>query len=237
MSNQQQEPTKVQIEEFDVDAFKNKALGTFEKYKNIIYGALLLLVVVIGGLYAYFFMYQGPREKRAGEEIFRAEFFFSVDSFSLALAGRNLPGQQGNFTGLLDFIKEYGGTSAGKRAYFMAGAALLHTGKFEDAVKYLNNYSGKDPLMQAQVYGMIGDAKSELNDMDAAYKFYLQAADHYPNDVTSPIHLRKAALLQSDVKKNNAEAVKLLQRLKKDYPQAASRLAVEKDIVRLGGKD
>lgn len=236
MANQQQEPTKVQIEEFDVDAFRQQAVSTFEKYKNIVYGALLLLVIVVGGLWAYFYMYKGPREKKAEEEIFRAEYLVSIDSFKLALDGRNLPGQQGNFMGLLDFIKEYGGTAAGSRAYFLAGASLLHLGKFEDANTYLKSYSGGDPLMQAQVYGMLGDVKSELNDVDAAYKYYLQAADHYPNEATSPIHLRKAALLLADLKKNNAEAVKLLERLRKDYPKAAQVLAIDKDIVRLGGK-
>lgn len=232
----QQEPTKLQIEDFNVDAFKDQVTSVFEKYKTIIFSVLLALVVIIGGLYAYFFLYLGPKEKKAEEEIFRAEYFFSVDSFNLALTGRNLPGQQGNFTGLLDFIQEYSGTSAGQRAYFMAGASLLNTGKYDESIKYLNSFSSKDPLMQAQAYAMIGDAKSELNDMDAALKNYLKAADHYPNEITSPINLRKAALLQSDVKKNNAEALKLLERIKKEYPQTAQRLYIEKDIARLGGK-
>jgi tetratricopeptide (TPR) repeat protein len=232
----QQEPTKVQVQEFDIDAFKNNAISTFEKYKKIIYGLLVGLVLLIGGLYVYFFMYMGPREKRAEEEIFRAEYYFGVDSFSLALSGRNQPGQQGNFTGLLDFITEFKGTSAAKRASFMAGAALLHTGKYQDAVKYLSSFSSKDKLIQAQAYGMLGDAKSELNEMDEALKYYLKAADHYPNDLTSPIQLRKAALLYSDVKKNNAEALKLLERIKKEYPKTAERIYVDKDIARLGGK-
>lgn len=236
MAKQQQEPTKVQIEEFDIEAFKQNTLGAFERNKKLIYAVLFALIVIIGGLYYYFFLYLGPKEKKAEEEIFRAEYYFSIDSFNIALTGRNLPGQQGNFIGLLDFINEFGGTTTAKRAYFMAGSALLHTGKFEDAVKYLNNFSSKDPLMQAQAYGMIADAKSELNDMDGALSYYLKAANHISNDVTSPIHLRKAALLQSDIKKNNAEAIKLLEKIKKDYPQSAQRMAIDKDIARLGGK-
>jgi tetratricopeptide (TPR) repeat protein len=236
MANQEQETGKIKIEEFDVDAFRNQASGIFEKYKNIVYGVSLGLVLLVGGLYAYFFLYKGPLEKKAEEEIFRAESFFSVDSFELALKGRNLPGQQGNFTGLLDFVNQYGGTSAGSRAYFMAGASLLNTGKYEDAIKFLEKYSGSDPLIQAQVYGMLGDAKSELTKTDEALKLYLKAADHFPNKATSPLHLRKAALLLSDVKKNNAEAIKLLERIKKEYPQAAQSLFVDKDLVRLGGK-
>ena len=235
-SQQQQNPSKIQLDEFDIEDFRNKATNFFERNSKIIYGVLAVLVIGLGGLYVYFNMFKGPKEKRAEEEIFRSEFYFSQDSFNLALTGRNLPGQQGNFIGLLDFIKEYSGTAAGKRATFMAGAALLQTGKYQEAVKYLESFSCSDKLMQAQAYAMLGDAKSELNQMDEAYKLYIKAADYYPNKATSPVNLRKAALLQSDMKKNNAEAIKLFERIKKEYPEAAERLAVDKDIVRLGGK-
>jgi tetratricopeptide (TPR) repeat protein len=236
MANKEQETEKIKIEEFDVDSFKNQATGLFEKYKNIIYGVLLGIVLLVGGLYAYFVLYKAPLEKKAEEEIFRAEYFFSLDSFDLALKGRNLPGQQGNFTGLLDFIPQYGGTYAGSRAYFMAGAALLHTGKYEESVKFLDGYSGSEPLIQSQVYAMQADAKSELNKIDEAFNLYMKAANHYPNKATSPVNLRKAALLMSDLKKNNAEALKIFEKIKKEYPQAAQRLSVDKDIARLGGK-
>jgi tetratricopeptide (TPR) repeat protein len=235
MANKQTE-NKVSIEDFDIDSFREQATGFFERYKNIVYGVLFGLILLIGGLYAYFFMYKGPREKKAEEEVFRAEYYFSIDSFNLALKGREIPGQQGNFIGLLDVIDQYSGTSAANRATLMAGISLLQTGKFQEAKKYVENFSSSDKLMQSTAYGLLGDIYSELNDLDQAFSYYMKAADYFPNKATSPIHLRKAALLMGDMKKKNDEAIKIFERILKEYPQAAQRYFVEKDIVRLGGK-
>lgn len=233
----EKEPTKVVIEEFDIDTFRQQAAGTFEKYKNIVYGALLALLVIIGGLYVYFYMYSGPREKNSQESIFKAEYYFSIDSFQLALSGRELPGQvDASFSGFLDVIAQYGSTSAGKRAYYYAGVCLVRLGKFEEALKYLESYSGGDPILQANAYGLIGDVKSELNDMDAAERYYLKAVSTYPNAALTPVHLRKLGMFYSDVKNDDAKALEMFERIRKEYPKAAQEMAIDKDVVRVGGK-
>ncbi len=234
----QEENTKVQIQEFDINQFKNETLSVFEKYKKIISIVGIAVAIIVGGTLFYFIGYLGPKEKKASEEIFLAETYFGRDSFQLALTGRNLTGQQGNFTGLLDVIKKYGATKAGNRAYFLAGAALLQTGKFEESIKYLKKFSSADGLMQAQAYAMLGDAKSELNKFPEALEHYLKAANHFPNDVTSPIHIRKAALLLAEKLGKPAEALKQLNRIKTEFPKANNFLMndVEKDIARLSVK-
>jgi len=234
----QEETAKVQIQEFDINQFKNETLSVFEKYKKIISIVGISLAVVVGGLLFYFVGYLGPKEKKASEDLFAAEMYFGRDSFQLALTGRNLTGQQGNFMGLLDVIKKHGSTKAGNRAYFLAGAALLQTGKFEEAIKYLNKFSSADGLIQAQAYAMLGDAKSELNKFPEALDHYLKAAKHFPNDVTTPIHLRKAALLQAEKLGKPAEALKHLNSIKTDFPKANPMIIndVDKDIARLSVK-
>ena len=234
---QKKEPTKVVIEEVDIDNFRQQALGTFEKYKNLIYGGLLALIVVVGGLYFYFNMYSGPREKTAQESIFKAEYYFSIDSFQLALSGRELPGQvDASFMGFLDIIAQYGGTAAGKRATYYAGICLVRLGKFDEALKYLEKSGTADPLLQANTYGLIGDCKAELGDMDAAEKFYIKATTTYPNAAMTPVHLRKLGLFYSDVRENNEKALATFESIRKDYPKAAQEMGIDKDIVRVGGK-
>lgn len=231
----QKEPARTEIEEFDLDEFRDNAVGTFEKYKNLIYGGILLIVLIGGGFYVYSQMYMGPRKENANNEIYRAQRYFEIDSFQLALNGRELPGQQGNFMGFLDIIQEYGGTPAANSAHYYAGASLLHIGKFDEAIKYLKAYKGKDGLTQAAAYSMMADAKSELKETDAAIKMYVKAADHYPNPATSPIYLRKAGLL-SEVEGKAEEALKYYERVEKEYPQTAQTMNISKDIVRVGGK-
>jgi TolA-binding protein len=231
----QKEPAKTQIEEFDLDEFRDQAVGTFEKYKNLIYGGILLIVLIAGGFYVYTQMYMGPRKENANNEIFRAQRYFEIDSFQLALNGRQLPGQQGNFMGFLDIIQEFGGTPAANTAHYYAGASLLHIGKYEEAIKYLKAYSGKDGLTQSAAYAMIGDAQSELGQKADAISMYLKAADNYPNPATSPIYLRKAGLL-SELEGKAEEALKYYERVENEYPQTAQTMNISKDIIRVGGQ-
>jgi tetratricopeptide (TPR) repeat protein len=234
----QEETAKVEIQEFDINKFKNDTVSVFEKYKKLIMIVGLSLTVIIGGILFYYIGYLGPKEKKASEEIFMAEQYFSRDSFQLALTGRNLVGQQGNFIGLLDIAKKYGSTKSGNRANFLAGASLLQTGKYKESLSYLNKFSTGDAVMQAQAYSMIGDANAELQNFPEALKYYLKAANHTSNDVTTPVHLRKAALVLGEQMKKPEEALKHLNRIKTEFPKAYNLLMidVDKDIARYSVK-
>jgi Tfp pilus assembly protein PilO len=61
----QEETAKVQIQEFDINQFKNETLSVFEKYKKIISIVGIALAVVVGGIMFYFIGYLGPKEKKA----------------------------------------------------------------------------------------------------------------------------------------------------------------------------
>ncbi|MGL5892339.1 MAG: tetratricopeptide repeat protein, partial [Bacteroidia bacterium] len=62
----------------------------------------------------------------------------------------------------------------------------------------------------------------------------LKAADREPNKFTTPIFLKKAAFAYED-KGNKAEALKLYQQIKTEYPDSPEAQAVDKYIYRAGG--
>ncbi|AFC25341.1 tetratricopeptide domain protein [Saprospira grandis str. Lewin] len=230
------QPIKTELQDFDVDQFRDQTTETFEKYKNVIFGALLAVVLIGGGYYFYSDFYMKPRNENANKAIFQAEAMFQKDSFLLALNGTGaaLAGQMGgSYEGFLDIIANYSGTDAANRAHYGAGASLLRLGKAEEAIKYLEAYNGKDGYSQAAAYALLGDAYSETNDNEQALSYYEQAAKESPNAMMTPIYMRKAALFNEVVMNNASRALELYKEIEQKYPEAAERLNISKDVVRL----
>jgi hypothetical protein len=78
-----------------------------KKSLSFITGAIIL---VIGGYLGYNEFYVKPNTQAAVEAMWKAEYYFSVDSFDLAING------DGSHYGFLDVVSEYGGTEQGELA-------------------------------------------------------------------------------------------------------------------------
>lgn len=198
----------------------------FEQYKNVIIGGLAILVIAIGGWWAYGNLIKGPKETKAKDAILFAQKYFDEDSMNLALKG------DGTHFGFETIAKQYSGTSAGNRANFGAGVASLKLGKYADAIKYLQAFSTNDVLLNARKYGCMGDAYAEQNQMDKAIENYKKAADAADNDVTAPTYLYRAALALEQ-KGNKKDALELYKKLNNGYPNSQEANAAEINIAKL----
>lgn len=210
---------------------KEKANNVFEQYKNLIGIVLGGIIVLAVGLYAYFQLYKNPREAAANIELYKAELEFKRDSLNQALNGRNIPGQANNFIGFAGIIKNYGGTSASNLAHYYAGVSTLKLGEPKLALDYLNNFSGEE-LMQVQAYNLMGDATSELNDMDGALSYHQKAAAYSDNIALVSYSKYKAGKVLEKQGKN-AEAKKYFQEIMDADAQLGESLGVDKDLIRL----
>lgn len=207
----------------------------YEKNKkmiNYVGGGLLLVIAV----FVYFKFYHIPQlEKEAANEAFWAESFFQKDSFNLALKGGimvNSPEGPKQMKGFTQIADEYGMTKTANLANYYAGICLLRTGKFEEAIEYLSKYSGSDDIVAPIAVGAIGDCHMELNHIDEAIKYYLNAADKSHNDFTSPYYLKKAGFA-SEQKSNYKEALSAYERIQKEFPQSTEGREIEKDIAKV----
>lgn len=198
----------------------------FEKYKNIILGAIAVIAVVIGGWWAYNNLIKGPKENKAKDAIFFAQRYFEQDSMNLALKG------DGVHLGFEAIAKQYSGTAAGNRAEFGAGVANLQLGKYADAVKYLEKFSTDDAILNARKYGCLGDAYAEQNQMDKAIENYKKAADAADSDLTTPTYLFRAALALEQ-KGNKKDALELYKKLNTNYPNSQEGAAAEIYVAKL----
>ena len=77
---------------------------------------------------------------------------------------------------MLDIIEEYQNTSASNIAKYYSGISYLAMDNYKLAIKYLSDFESDDLLLSSLAKGSIGDAFSELNQLEDAYTYYLKAA-------------------------------------------------------------
>src|SRR6202044_3961621 len=110
------------------------------------------------------------------------------------------------------------GTRAANLASFYAGSCYLKTGDFNNAIKYLKDFSTDAPQVQARAYGMLGDAYSELKKNNEAVEEYKKAGNLFAkDDIISPEYLFRAGYLYESMGKNQ-EAIEMYQEIKDKYP-------------------
>jgi len=190
--------------------------------------ALAVLVLLVGGYFGYRYLVQEPNEKKAAEAMFRAEEYFRMDSARLALQGDNIN------AGFLKIMSKYGGTKAANLASFYAGCSYMKLGDFNNAVKYLKDFSTPALQVQARTYGLLGDAYSELNKKDEAVVAYKKAGTVSDKDeLISPEYLFRAGYLYESMGKNK-EAIEMYQIIKDKYPNSQRGYDVDRYLGRLG---
>ena len=195
------------------------------KNRNIVIGVAVALIAAVG---VFFFLRQNKAtaDTEAQAAMFQATIYFEADSLNKALNG------DGNSYGFIEIIEEFGGTGASNLASFYAGAAYLKQGEYEKAIEYLNSFSASDLLVQARAYALTGDAYMELGNYVSASDYYEKAADNTDNTEFSPGYLLKAALAFEKRNSMN-DAVRVLDKLIKNYPEAQEITTARKQKARL----
>ena len=190
---------------------------------------ILIAVVVVAGVYfGYRYWVKEPNEQHAREAMFRAEEYYRMDSARLALNGDNI-----NY-GFLRVIARYGGTSAANLAAFYAGSCYMKMGDFNNAIKYLKDFSTSVQLLQERDYGLLGDAYSELNRKEEAAEQYKKAGTYYDKDeLFSPEYLFRSGYLFESMGKTQ-DAIAMYRLIKDKYPQSQRGVEIDKYLARLG---
>jgi tetratricopeptide (TPR) repeat protein len=195
-----------------------------ENYKPILIG--LGVIVIIIGLGWLGKIYLEKRNDEALSQMYQAERYLEMDSLKLALNG------DGNYLGFLDIANDYKRTPSGNLAEYYTGICYLHLGDFESAITYLDKYSKKDEMLGSLALGATGDAYVESGNTDKGVEYYLEAADYAENSFSTPLFLMKAAEIY-ELTGNYQDALKLYQRIEKEYPESTEGASIEKYIARV----
>jgi TolA-binding protein len=198
----------------------NKAESFITKNKNLLTYAGAAVIAVALGVFAYNY-WSSTQDEEAQAALFVPFGNFEADSLNKALNGTAAA------PGLVTIAKEYGSTDAGNIANFIAGAAFMKQGKFDNAIEHLEKFSSSDLLLQARAYSLIGDAYLEKKNPAEAIKFYEKAADYKPNKSYSPVYLNKLAIAQ-EAAKDNAGALETLTKLIETYPTSQEAIMAKR---------
>ena len=218
--------------EAGVPDHKPAALGFWEKNNKSILVAFSAVILIAGGYFIYKYWFKLPENQKAVEAIAKAQQYFAADSLQKALNG------DGQSAGFLKVISKYGSTPSGNLAKLYAGETYLHLGDFNNAIKYLNDFNANGSLpTQAFVYGLLGDAYSELKKNDEAINNYKKAASTFDkNQAMSSEYLYRAANLYELMGKNK-EAIDLYTELKHKFPQTERGFSADKYLGKLGATE
>ncbi len=213
------------------DGFKNveSALSRAENFietnqKAFMWGigGILAIVLIIIGYYKFI---REPRIQEAWSESYKAEYYFEKDSFNLALNG------DGAYPGFLDIIDDYSRTPMGNAANYYAGVCYMRLGDYESAIDCLEDFDSDDPMVGAMAICLIGDAYMELDNIDEALEYYLDASEHANNDFLSPMFLMKAGKTY-EIMNNFQEALNIYKKIETEYYGTKQQENIEKYIKR-----
>jgi predicted negative regulator of RcsB-dependent stress response len=197
----------------------SKSEAFFQKNGKAALIAVAAIVLIIAGYFSYRSFISSPREEKASTAIARGQEYFNSEQFDIALNG-----DSAGYVGFVKIATDYSSTKAGNLAKLYAGLSYAQLGKWQDAVKYLEDYSpAKDAIVSPAAIQALGNAYAHVGQVDkaisklkdAASKADAKAKDGVNNSLSPTFLLQAAQLLESQKKQD--EALKIYQDIKKKY--------------------
>ena len=210
-------------EVFDsLDETASKSEQWLEKNAKMVYTVLGVFLIAMLAYLAFNKFVKEPKEIKAANYLAYSKSAFNeaekatknIDSlYSIALNGAN------NNYGLLEVSNKFSGTKAGNLANYMAGISYLKMNEYDKAVEYLSKFSSEDEILDPMAKGKIGDAFSDINQLEDALTYYVKAAKDRNNSLTTPMYLFKAGNTALDLGKFD-EALKMFTQIQNDFPKS-----------------
>lgn len=221
MSKKVKEPTDLE----NVGRALSSSEAFIEKYQKQILIGVGVVVLVVLAVMAVNNFYLKPREVAAENAMYKAQNYFAVDSFKVALDGDNK-----DVMGFKEIASEYGMTASGNLANAYTGICYYKLGKYQEAVKYLTQYDAGDDYFKTSVIGLTGDCYAELGETGKAQDYYSKAIGQ--KNELSPVYLKKSGIL-FETKGQTADAEKMYLQIKNDYPKSMQAGDIDKYLARV----
>ena len=215
---------KNQNEHLNVEDALTQSEAFLIKYKNAIIGGVVAVIMIVAGFIMYKNLYAEPREEKAQAALFKGQEYFEQDAFEQALNGDSI-----GYTGFLKVADDYSGTKAANLAKAYAGICYAQLGKYEEAVKMLDSFNGKDQMVAPAILGAAGNCYAQLGQLDKADSTLLSAADKADNNTLSPIFLIQAGEILVKQGKYD-DAVNAYTKIKDKYFQSYQAMDIDKYI-------
>ena len=211
-------------EQMNVEDALTQSEAFLIKNKKAIIGGVVAVIIIVAGFIMYKHLYAEPREEKAQAALFKGQELFEQDNFEQALNGDSI-----GYTGFLKVASDVSGTKAANLAKAYAGICYAHLGKYDEAIKYLNDFDGTDQMVGPAVLAAAGNCYAQLDQLDKAASSLLKAADKADSNTLSPIYLLQAGEIL--VKQGKVEeAIKAYTTIKDKYFQSYQAMDIDKYI-------
>ena len=215
---------KNQNEHLNVEDALTQSEAFLIKYKNAIIGGVVAVIIIVAGFIMYKNLYAEPREEKAQAALFKGQEYFEQDAYEQALNGDSI-----GFVGFLKVADDFSGTKAANLAKAYAGICYAQLGKYEEAVKMLDSFNGKDQMVAPAILGAAGNCYAQLGQLDKAASTLMSAADKADNNTLSPIFLMQAGEILVKQGKYD-DAVDAYTKIKDEYFQSYQAMDIDKYI-------
>lgn len=224
-SKKQQEISKEEKDWSRVDDVVFESGSFLFKYQKQILIAVVVLIAIVGGVWAYNTLYLNPKNNDAQVALFKGEQYFQNRMDSLALYGDG-----SGYVGFEAIINDFGSTKAGNIARYYAGVSYSRMGKYNEAINHLKGFSGGDQMITNAAKGVLGDCYVNSGKLEDAAKCFVDAAKGADNQLLTPVFYKKAAMVYRSMN-NNDKVIELFTLIKNDYANSAEAAEADKFIM------
>lgn len=206
-----------ETEHTSIDEVNDTLTGISEKVQNnprtILWGSLIV-TAIIAVILIYVYVVREPGKNAANNAIGQADIELLMGNDSVALAKY----QQ---------VAANEGYDGANLARLNAAILLYKDKKYEEAIKYLNDYSAAESIIGASSKSLEGDCYVNLKKYNEALDCFKQAvkiSDNNPH--YTPAFLLKEATVYRELKdyKNEAAVYELIDR---DYPNYGAEVGID----------
>ena len=207
--------------------FLTKIINFYNHNEKIIFGILIGILVIVGGLLAFNKFYLKPLNQKASALMVQPiKFFAQGDSASLNIA---LEGND-DIDGFLTIASDFKLTKTANTANLYAGLIYLKQGNKEEALDYLLKFKKKEDVLWYNALAIIGDLYDEMEDTDKAIQYYKKACES-ENSFYAPIALFKLGQLYERQEKWE-DAYETYQMIEDNFYQQYINMGVDKCLER-----
>jgi tetratricopeptide (TPR) repeat protein len=199
----------------DVQQVYTNAEMFLEKNRKALTIGIGAIALILGGFFAFQFLYIKPKEAEASNAILKADLWVESDSLELAVLGN------ADFEGYESIAEKFSGTKVGKRAHFWTGVYYRDIkADYATALEHFKEADFDDEAIGVTVIGNIGDMHVMLGNVEEGAAWLEKAAKRANSsasrDYTGPLYHLKAAKAYMELNKND-KASTLLQFVVDNY--------------------
>lgn len=218
-------PNPTEQKDLDIGEVYTRTELFFEKNKKALSIGITSVLLVVAGVLGYKKFIAEPKAEEARNAMWKAQYYFEVDSLDLAMNG------DGNFIGFQAIVDNYGSTPSGELAHFYLGSILMQKGDFQAALDHYQEAQPDDDVLRVMAVGNQGDALVELGRVDEAVAQFEKAAEMVNSEFTTPMYLMKAGVLHQQ-KGDWKAAARAFNRVAKEFSTSADAMNARKLAAR-----